>query len=73
MTLRLWGDFTMCGLRTHDNLIDQSIDSTAKLRERHHNWIAFRVDSNRVERVKGIEPSLSGWEPGVLPLNYTRP
>ncbi len=25
-----------------------------------------------MERVKGIEPSLSGWEPGVLPLNYTR-
>ena len=21
----------------------------------------------------GIEPTLSGWEPGVLPLNYTRP
>lgn len=26
-----------------------------------------------VERVMGIEPTLSGWEPGVLPLNYTRP
>ena len=27
---------------------------------------------NRVERVKGIEPSLSAWEADVLPLNYTR-
>ena len=27
----------------------------------------------RVERVMGIEPTLSGWEPEVLPLNYTRP
>jgi hypothetical protein len=26
-----------------------------------------------VERVMGIEPTLSGWEPEVLPLNYTRP
>ena len=25
-----------------------------------------------MERVKGIEPSLFGWEPKVLPLNYTR-
>ena len=25
-----------------------------------------------VERVKGIEPSLSAWEADVLPLNYTR-
>ena len=44
---------------------------TAQLKKRHRNRIAFRV--HRMERVKGIEPSLSGWEPGVLPLNYTRP
>ncbi len=25
-----------------------------------------------LERVKGIEPSSSGWEPGALPLSYTR-
>jgi hypothetical protein len=25
-----------------------------------------------LERVKGIEPSLSAWEADVLPLNYTR-
>ncbi len=25
-----------------------------------------------MERVKGIEPSLSAWEADVLPLNYTR-
>lgn len=25
-----------------------------------------------VERVEGIEPSPTGWEPVVLPLNYTR-
>ena len=25
-----------------------------------------------VERVMGIEPTLSAWEAGVLPLNYTR-
>jgi hypothetical protein len=26
-----------------------------------------------MERVKGIEPSSSGWEPEALPLSYTRP
>src|SRR5437764_7001421 len=26
----------------------------------------------KMERVKGIEPSLSAWEADVLPLNYTR-
>src|SRR6185312_2787388 len=25
-----------------------------------------------MERAMGIEPTLSGWEPEVLPLNYTR-
>ena len=28
--------------------------------------------SNKVERVKGIEPSYAAWEAAVLPLNYTR-
>lgn len=27
---------------------------------------------NRMERVMGIEPTLSAWEAEVLPLNYTR-
>ena len=31
-----------------------------------------RSDVWGLERVKGIEPSLSAWEAGVLPLNYTR-
>ena len=26
----------------------------------------------RLERVIGIEPTLSAWKAGVLPLNYTR-
>jgi hypothetical protein len=26
-----------------------------------------------MERVKGIEPSSTGWKPGTLPLSYTRP
>ena len=26
-----------------------------------------------MERAMGIEPTLSGWEPEVLPLNYARP
>ena len=26
----------------------------------------------KLERVKGIEPSLEAWEAPVLPLNYTR-
>lgn len=26
-----------------------------------------------MERVRGIEPPSSGWEPGALPLSYTRP
>jgi hypothetical protein len=29
-------------------------------------------DKFPLERVKGIEPSLSAWEADVLPLNYTR-
>jgi hypothetical protein len=32
-------------------------------------WLTWAL---RVERVKGIEPSLSAWEADVLPLNYTR-
>ncbi len=27
---------------------------------------------NKLERVKGIEPSYAAWEAAVLPLNYTR-
>jgi hypothetical protein len=27
---------------------------------------------NKMERVMGIEPTLSAWEADVLPLNYTR-
>ena len=27
----------------------------------------------RMERVMGIEPTLSAWKAEVLPLNYTRP
>ncbi len=30
-------------------------------------WLA-----ERLERVKGIEPSYAAWEAAVLPLNYTR-
>ncbi len=28
--------------------------------------------TQRLERVKGIEPSYAAWEAAVLPLNYTR-
>ena len=28
--------------------------------------------TERLERVKGIEPSYEAWEATVLPLNYTR-
>ena len=28
--------------------------------------------TQRLERVKGIEPSYEAWEAAVLPLNYTR-
>ena len=27
---------------------------------------------DKLERVKGIEPSYEAWEAAVLPLNYTR-
>jgi hypothetical protein len=30
------------------------------------------VGSHFLERVMGIEPTLSAWKAGVLPLNYTR-
>ncbi len=31
-----------------------------------------RVTPDIMERVMGIEPTLSAWEAEVLPLNYTR-
>ena len=31
-----------------------------------------RMNRGEVERMKGIEPTLTGWEPEVLPLNYIR-
>jgi hypothetical protein len=31
-----------------------------------------RIMLERVERVKGIEPSFQAWEAHVLPLNHTR-
>ncbi len=30
------------------------------------------VRNDKLERVKGIEPSYEAWEAAVLPLNYTR-
>gem|GEM_PF-1672131 len=33
-------------------------------------WDSFKVW--KMERVMGIEPTLSAWEAEVLPLNYTR-
>jgi hypothetical protein len=35
-------------------------------------WIDILTRAFGLERVKGIEPSLSAWEADVLPLNYTR-
>jgi hypothetical protein len=32
----------------------------------------IRVLANFYERVMGIEPTLSAWKAGILPLNYTR-
>jgi hypothetical protein len=32
----------------------------------------FQLFAQRLERVKGIEPSYEAWEAAVLPLNYTR-
>jgi hypothetical protein len=32
----------------------------------------IRVLANLYERVMGIEPTLSAWKAGILPLNYTR-
>jgi hypothetical protein len=33
---------------------------------------AVRTTLSQLERVMGIEPTLSAWEAEVLPLNYTR-
>ena len=30
------------------------------------------MERKKIERVMGIEPTLSAWEAEVLPLNYTR-
>ena len=32
----------------------------------------FLIGAIHMERVMGIEPTLSAWEAEVLPLNYTR-
>ncbi len=34
--------------------------------------IARRLSASCMERVMGIEPTLSAWKAEVLPLNYTR-
>ena len=34
--------------------------------------LVWRLPANKMERVKGIEPSYAAWEAAVLPLNYTR-
>ena len=31
-----------------------------------------QLEREKLERVKGIEPSYAAWEAAVLPLNYTR-
>jgi hypothetical protein len=36
------------------------------------NLINRQIDSWKLERVMGIEPTLAAWEAAVLPLNYTR-
>ena len=35
-------------------------------------WHDKLLDFRDLERVKGIEPSLSAWEAAALPLSYTR-
>ena len=37
-------------------------------------WMDARekIEEKELERVMGIEPTLSAWEAEVLPLNYTR-
>ena len=34
--------------------------------------LLLRLVVEKLERVKGIEPSYPAWKAGVLPLNYTR-
>ena len=34
--------------------------------------VPTRILLRKMERVIGIEPTLSAWKAGVLPLNYTR-
>jgi hypothetical protein len=34
--------------------------------------IGLSAVTSKMERVMGIEPTLSAWEAEVLPLNYTR-
>ena len=52
------------------------VTGTAKLGidvRKSRSWSRIRLTWTFVlERVKGIEPSLSAWEADVLPLNYTR-
>src|SRR5690606_19684555 len=35
-------------------------------------WVEEREGKERLERVKGIEPSCPAWKAGALPLSYTR-
>ena len=36
------------------------------------NALLYQLSYIGLERVTGIEPVLSAWEAGILPLNYTR-
>ena len=38
----------------------------------HSAGIGLSAVTSKMERVMGIEPTLSAWEAEVLPLNYTR-
>ena len=52
----------------YTNLKCSQIASIRDLYSRDNKLVKGRV----LERVMGIEPTLSAWEADVLPLNYTR-
>jgi hypothetical protein len=61
-------------LEDHDTLVIKNVCRAARIRSRDERLggIASRWVTERVERVKGIEPSSSAWKAVALPLSYTR-
>ncbi len=60
------------GIRTPDLLLRRQLLYPAELLAQTSTPYQTEIKSDKLERVMGIEPTLSAWKAEVLPLNYTR-